>query len=98
MGFKLNIDGRTDNHQCTGGGGIIRDTQGHFIGAFTFFLDNIAISIPELESLHFAASVCKAKTCEIKEIETTSQRLINIMTAKEAPPWALTYKFRKIKA
>lgn len=60
-GLKLNIDGRIGDPQCTAGGGIIRDSNGLFIGAFTFFMDNMSISIPELESLLYAATWCKAK-------------------------------------
>lgn len=96
-GMKLNIDGRTGEPPCTAGGGIIRDASGSFIGAFTFYLDNIVISIPEVEALLFAANLCKAKSWALKEIETTSQRLFDIQRAKVDPPWALIYKIRKIQ-
>lgn len=97
-GLKLNIDGCTTNSKGTAGGGIIRDSNGSFIAAFTFFMENIVIPIPALESLLYAASWCRAQNWEIKETETISQNLVNIMQARTDPPWALTYKVRKIRA
>ncbi|KAJ6805944.1 uncharacterized protein M6B38_176635 [Iris pallida] len=97
-GLMLNITGRIGDPPCTAGGGIIRDANGNFIGTLYFYLDEIDIVIPELEDLLYAATCCREKNWVINEVETSSQRLINIMLAKEAHPWALVYKLRKVRA
>lgn len=96
-GLKLNIEGCSGKPTYTAGGGIVRDDTGAFIGAFTLFINNTASSVPALDALQFAATLGKAKGWDIKEIETTSQHLTNIMSAKKAPPWALIYKLRQIQ-
>ncbi|KAJ6837666.1 uncharacterized protein M6B38_120160 [Iris pallida] len=95
FGLKLNLAGRLGDPPFTAGGGIIRDNTGSFIVAFSFYMDNIAIHIPELEALLYSAFLCRNRNWVINEIETASQRLINVMTDKEIPPWALIYKLRK---
>ncbi|KAJ6828177.1 uncharacterized protein M6B38_102050 [Iris pallida] len=84
-GLKLNIAGRVGDPPCTAGSRIIRDANGNFIGALYFYLDEIAIVIPKLEVLLYAATCCREKNWVINEVETSSQRLINIMLKKLLP-------------
>ncbi|KAJ6806640.1 uncharacterized protein M6B38_361025 [Iris pallida] len=98
VGLKLNIDARCGDSSWTSGGGVIRGVNGSFTGAFLFFMEDFVISVPEVEALLFAVNWCKDMNWRLCEIETSSQRLVDIISAKKDTPWKLTYKVRKIQA
>ncbi|KAJ6802965.1 uncharacterized protein M6B38_366310 [Iris pallida] len=97
-GLKLNIGGRCGDSSWTSGGGVIRGVNGTFIGAFLFFMEDFTVSVPEVEALLFAVNWCKTMNWSISEIETSSDRLVDIISGRKAPPWKITYKVRKIRA
>lgn len=96
QGFKLNTDGSSIGESITGGG-ILRDTRGKFIIAFSCHLGTGSNMLAEVEALNTGIQLCFQLGYPISEIEIDSYALMLLILKPSKPPWQCIQTLAAIK-
>ncbi|XP_019248602.1 PREDICTED: uncharacterized protein LOC109227864 [Nicotiana attenuata] len=89
--YKLNTDG-----SC-GAGGVIRDSRGQLVLAFSIYLGHGTNNWAESQAMLFGLQLCEANDLDNIQVETDSQILTSCMNRKTTTPWRMIQAVDTIK-
>lgn len=92
--LKLNTDGSLKDNSCAGGG-VVRDSNGDLLLAYTVNVGIGDCNYAEAHSLYFGLKLCLDHNLFIHEIELDSKLLIDCLNLKVEIPWNLIYLVRQ---
>lgn len=94
--FKLNTDGSHFNNSCAGGG-VIRNSNGELILAYSVNIGQGDCNFAEAKSLMFGLKLCLDYQLPIQFVEMDSKLLIDCLNLTVETPWNLSYIVRSCR-
>ncbi|KAF3639165.1 hypothetical protein FXO38_22816 [Capsicum annuum] len=95
---KLNTDGCSKgNPGPSGGGGIIRNSQGKILGAFAVQLGHNTNNIAEATTLKIGLEICRDKGISHIDIESDSMLLVKWIQNSASIPWNVFSEIMEIR-
>lgn len=92
--YKLNIDGSARLGICTGGG-IIRESNGNMVIAFSNFYGLGSNNYAEFAALRDGLNLCHALGINQVMIESDSMLVVTAIRSRRVMSWRLEYVFRQ---
>lgn len=89
--IKLNVDG-TYRNGASGGGGIVRDSNGDFICGFTVPYQFEDATESEIQTLHDGMVMCVEKDYTRICIESDAAMVVNMVNGASPIPWRYVYQ------
>lgn len=97
IGYTLNTDGSSILHSSSAsGGGILRDSSGKFIFAFSAFFGYGSNMCAETLSLLVGLFICNKLQVQSVAIRCYSKIIIDMLAGSSRVPWHIQPLFRKI--
>ncbi|XP_027184038.1 uncharacterized protein LOC113782345 [Coffea eugenioides] len=96
---KLNVDGCSrGNPGTSGGGGILRDTAGCFVFAFSCFSGDVTSLHSELRAMLYGVKLCVQRGIIPIHVESDSLLLVRMVRGELRVPWFLRREFEELIA
>lgn len=95
---KLNTDGCSKgNPGPAGGGGLVRDSKGHVLLAFSHYYGVAQSITAEVRAILDGLRYCLASGIHVNYIESDSQIVVNVLKNQSVVPWRISHWIEEIK-